>query len=74
MGSETALSLFWLCNIEHIDNLPKIWKIISLLSKLKSSSEIEILCMQKARELRYNAPSILHVVAGLILNLAFNTE
>ena len=35
---------------------------------------IEIICLNKARELRYKASKNLHVVAGLILNLKFHEE
>ena len=67
-------SLFRLCNIDKIENLPKIWKTIIPLTKEKARMVIEIMCVHKTRELRYKAPRISHAVEVLIINLKFHTE
>ena len=67
------LTLCRLCNVRSIDSLPKIWRTLAPPKKEKTREKLEIAFQNKAREIIYKAPRIIHVVAGLILRLSFHT-
>ena len=55
-------------------SLPKIWKRVAPLQKEKTRVALEMACQNKAREMRYKAPRISHIISGLLLSLYLYTE
>ena len=68
------LSLCRICNVSCPGDLLNIYKRVAPLQKENTRVALDIDCQNKARELRYKATRISHIVAGLLLSLAFYTE
>ena len=68
------LALTRLCHFQSLQDLPKIWTDLAPLKKEKVCTVLEIACLARVWALRIKLPKITHMVAFLILGVAFHTE
>ena len=68
------LALTRLCHFQSLQDLPKIWTDLAPLKKEKARTVLEIACLARVWALRIKLPKITHMVAFLILGVAFHTE
>ena len=66
--------LLRICNASMAAQLPEIWRTVAPLKMYRARSTMKSACRCTANSLRFRPPHIPHVVAVMVMALAFHTK